>query len=77
MRPVSPRLEGVEELMYHGTDEQPWKAIAFGRTLSEDGTQYTVTRWQPNAEERAAVAAGADVYLWIVGGLPPHQVTIQ
>lgn len=77
MRPIAPRLEGVEEITYDGNDEQPWKAITFGRTSSEEGTPYVVTRWQPNAEERRQIAAGADLYLWIVGGLPPHQVTVQ
>jgi hypothetical protein len=77
VRPIAPRIDGIEETTCHGTDDAPWKAITFGRTLSEEGTSYSVTRWQPNAEERQAIATGADIYLWIVGGLPPHQVEVR
>lgn len=77
MRPIAPRIEGVEETTYHGNDDDPWKAITFGRTTSEEGTAYVVTRWQPSADERAALQHGADIYLWIVGGLPPHQVEVR
>lgn len=40
-----------------------------------EGAHLVVTAWQPDDRERAAIAAGAPVFLSCVGGLPPHFLT--
>ncbi len=41
-------------------------------------TGYVITRWTPSLEERAAIAAGEDIYVTLVSGgaINPMFVTI-
>ncbi len=42
-----------------------------------DGLPVVVSYWQPTAEEKAAIAAGAMVALWVVGtSMPPVSIEI-
>lgn len=50
-----------------------WEGRAGGGSL--DGALIVVTAWKPDARELAAMAAGAQVFLAFVGGLPPHLAT--
>ena len=42
-----------------------------------DGTQLCTVAWLPSEEERAAIAAGAPIYLTSCGILPPHFLSVQ
>jgi hypothetical protein len=40
-----------------------------------DGRRVVISRWQPDDEDRARIAAGGPVWLWIMGGtMPPASV---
>lgn len=41
-----------------------------------NGQRVCISRWSPTTEERAALAAGADVLLWVWGWQPPVAVGV-
>lgn len=46
--------------------------------LDYDGIPFSVSRWNPTPEERATIAAGAPVWLWVFGrGHPPVMVSAE
>jgi hypothetical protein len=55
---------------------QGWKGLAVNYGITEDtnfpGSQFPTmtTAWEPNPEERAAIAAGANIVVQILG-VPP------
>lgn len=41
---------------------------------SLDGACITVVAWKPTPEEIEQIKNGANIYLSVVGGLPPHFI---
>jgi hypothetical protein len=45
-------------------------------TTVVDGLPVSISRWEPTPEERAAIAAGAPIWLWVYGrGHPVVQLS--
>lgn len=64
MRPVAPRIVGLEE---EHIDGDRFKMITVARATTADDKPCIVTRWRLTPEERAAIAAGDDLFIHIVG----------
>ena len=76
MRPVAPRL-GLPEVTL--AEEQPeYAPITVAGFLDEDGRPGVISRWRLTDEERAQVAAGADLYLSLFTfGQPMQPVHLE
>jgi len=61
MRPIAPRTGAPEQTFAEKQEE--YLPITVGMYRYQDGTRGHLTRWQPTAEERAAIAAGEDIYV--------------
>lgn len=62
---------------YDMTDEECEPLRAYRAQSGPDGA-YSVSRWMPSEEERAAIAAGGPVWLYVFGtGHPPVSVTAR
>jgi hypothetical protein len=61
MRPIAPRIPGLEEVTV-AEEQEEYRTITAGIVRHDDAHVY-VTRWTMTAEERARVAAGEDVYV--------------
>lgn len=44
---------------------------------SLDGARVIVTAWQPDEEERKAIAEGKPIFMSSIGVLPPHFLTTE
>lgn len=64
MRPIAPRIVGLEEVHIDG-EKYKLLPAAYGET--DTGNRSIVTRWRLSDEERARVAAGEDVFLCVIG----------
>lgn len=43
-----------------------------------DGTPMMLSQWKPSPQERADIAAGKDIWLWVLGTAhPPVMVTVE
>lgn len=42
-----------------------------------DGCPLTVVAWRPTTAELEAINHGASIFLSIIGGLPPHFLTVD
>lgn len=71
MRPIAPRFGDAEELMI--AEEQPEYLTLPAAVVHWEGEISILTRWQPTAEERRAIAAGQDVYVLILTRGHPLQ----
>lgn len=61
MRAIAPRTGAIETTI---AEEQPeYMPITVALYQYADGSCGIVTRWQPSAEERAAILAGEDIYV--------------
>lgn len=58
-------------------DELPCSALPITRTECE-GSPAVVSFWKPDAEELAALNAGASVALWVIGQtMPPVSLSVE
>ena len=72
MRPVAPRIVGVDEIQYDG---EHYKSITIGVHEYESGRPARITRWTFTPEERAAIASGADIFVSMAGtSIPPMHL---
>jgi hypothetical protein len=56
---------------------QGYFGLSVTDTVREDGTPMMMTSWQPTPNEVAAIAAGAPIYLWLLGTAhPPVMLTV-
>jgi hypothetical protein len=56
-----------------GWDQSKLPCDALPITITDwDGIPSCVSWWEPTAEERALIAAGAKVRLWVAGGINQH-----
>jgi hypothetical protein len=56
---------------------QGYKGLPLRDEVRPDGTPQMVTSWQPTPAELAAIAAGAPIYLTVLGtGHPPVMLTV-
>lgn len=64
MHPTPPNIPGLPTLTYRSpdglADREPLQVLE----VTVDGDAVLVSRWRPTPEERAALAAGSDVWLW-------------
>ncbi len=66
------RIEGATR---HIGKSQGYIGLSVLDTVMDDGTPCMVTAWDCTEAERAAIAAGATVYLQILGqGHPPVMI---
>ncbi len=68
MRPVSPRLDGYNEIMV-AEEQHEFMPLAVTVLPHTDGTCSVVARWTFSADERRRIADGEDVFL----GMPAMQ----
>lgn len=61
MRAVAPRTGAVEQTI--AEDQPEYQPITVALYQYMDGTKGILTRWKPNDAERAAIAAGEDIYV--------------
>jgi len=47
------------------------------KTGSCDGCQLVVVAWLPTPQELAQLNLGNPIYLSVIGGLPPHFLTVD
>jgi hypothetical protein len=69
MRPVAPRIAGLEEATV-AEEQLEYRPITVAVIRYADDWQGLVTRWQPSEDERAAVMRGEDIYVEQL--LPPN-----
>lgn len=76
MRPVAPRIDGLDETMI-AEDQHEFMTLAVARTEDVDGDVCTVTRWKPTQEERREIAEGRDIFITHLGThLQPLQLYV-
>jgi hypothetical protein len=77
MRPVSPRIEGLDEIMV-AEDQHDYKPLAAALQPHTDGSTSRVCRWTFSDEERAAIARGEDLYFLTPAWCPlvPHSFKV-
>lgn len=76
MRPVAPRLETAEEIMV--AEEQTEYRTLPAALIARDGHRCHLTRWTFTPDERAAIGAGADLYIsHLTGGGPLQPLAPQ
>lgn len=65
MKPVSPVLPGYDDIpeMAYAKDQPQYGLLPVVKIDGPEG--QILTRWQPTEDERARIAAGQDVYLWV------------
>jgi hypothetical protein len=76
MQPESPVIPGQEEMVF-AKDQPEYNPLPAIRLEGRQGE--VITRWKPRAEELAALAAGASIYLhlWTFGApLQPILLTV-
>lgn len=56
---------------------QPIKAYHGDAHGQLDGTKIIIVCWQPTAQERREIAAGANLYVTFVSGIVPHFITTE
>lgn len=71
MRPVAPRV-GLPEVTL-AEEQAEYAPVTVAVVTYEDGTQGLMTRWRPTEDERALIAAGADLYLTLLTFGRPMQ----
>jgi hypothetical protein len=72
MRPVSPRLVGVDERTSEDADGR-CKSITIGIGTSVDDKPVCITRWRLSDEDRARVFGGEDIFLYIFDARMPEM----
>lgn len=62
-----------------GWDQSAIECGALPVTVSEHNGQPTmVSYWEPDDADRAAIAKGAKIRLWVIGGLhPPVAIDVE
>lgn len=56
---------------------QGYLGLSVTDTVLDDGSPVMMTSWQPTPKEAEAVAAGAPIYLWVLGTAhPPVMLTV-
>lgn len=62
MRPVAPRVDGIDEETIGGNNEQ-YLAITVGLAPTDSGGSAFVTRWRLSDEDRDAILRGEDIFI--------------
>ena len=56
---------------------QGYLGLSVTDTHTEDGVPMMMTSWQPTPAEAARIAAGAPIYLWVLGtSHPPVALSV-
>lgn len=78
MRPIAPRLNhpAAEELTV-AEEQHEFKTITMATVTHPGGERELFARWTFTPEERAAIAAGGDIYVRFPGYTYPHAVTLR
>lgn len=71
MRPVAPRLVGVDERTA-GMEDDELKPLTVGECRSEDGTPVIITRWRFSEADKVRIIQGEDLFLYIFAPLLPQ-----
>lgn len=61
MRAIAPRTGAPEQTI--AENQEQYLPITVALYSYTDGSRGILTRWTPSAEERAAIAAGEDIYV--------------
>ena len=72
MEAVKPDINGFPEMLCGATQEE-YNTLPATLAYDADGNFILVTRWKLSPDERAAVAAGGDVYLTVLTFGQPLQ----
>lgn len=76
MRPVAPRLHGVDETTL-ASDSDVYMPVTVGVGFTDEGHRCWITRWRLTDEDKARIANDEDVFLFITSdGFPPVQVHV-
>lgn len=78
MRPVAPRV-GLPEITL-AEDQHEYLTLTAAVIADETGQTGVLTRWRLDDVERAAIAAGADVFVSLLtfgGAVQPMQITVD
>lgn len=74
MRPIAPRIHGLEEVQIDG---ERYKVLPAAVGESDEGRSYIVTRWRLSDEERGRIVQGEDVFMCLAGPqMQPVQIHI-
>lgn len=74
MRPIAPRIAGLEEEHIDGDE---YRVLPAARGETDVGGPCIISRWRLSAEERDRIIAGEDVFLVVVGArTPPVQLHV-
>lgn len=76
VRPVSPRIDGADEITI-AEEQHQFMPLAAAHVRYSDSVQR-VCRWTFTPEERAAIAAGEDMYFGTPAEIPltPHWLKV-
>lgn len=72
MEPVNPGIPGFPQVAC-GESQEEYNTLPAVLAYDASGNVILVTRWQLSAEERAAIAAGGDLYLTVLTFGQPLQ----
>ena len=74
MRMIAPRTGAVVTI---AENQEQYQTLTAAR-YQKDGVSVLLMRWQPDAHERARLAAGEDIYVSLMTfGQPMQPITVQ
>lgn len=76
MRPVAPRLDGVDEETV-GVDSERFLPITIGVAETDLGGTAFVTRWRLSDDDRAAILRGEDLFVTQMHPQPPGDPSLR
>lgn len=77
MEPIRPGIDAPEQVV--GAASPVHRPMIIAVAEADDGEPVIVTRWRLTDEERTRMAAGEDIFVYVVptdGRLPPMQVHV-
>ena len=76
MRPVAPRLAAIEEITV-GAESETYRPLTVGLAHNVGGHRCLITRWRLSDDDRAKIADGWDVFVYVTAdNLPPIFLSV-
>lgn len=73
---IALKIEGATHIMSAPPDRDDVYPLHIKLVRTEDGTHYSVSRWEPTPEELEQLKNGGSVELWVMGRQPPVALMV-